>query len=211
MSNIKNQFLGQTRHTPESQQQCVTRTYHIGKLKIESFHHYRNIYVSPFFLSSLKISYNVFLSYYTLSNSSHIHLAFPTHQLSISSSFKPIKKSLCCSHIRGYVAIYRSIVNLPGARTLKKSDSSSPRSYQLLLSHGQGRCDAYLPPVMLGFGLLSTHGSCSCCHNSCVFRYATAPRCTENTVFFWSPTASGSYNLSGCSFPMISESWDQTK
>lgn len=63
-------------------------------------------------------------------------LPFWSTQLCVFFSFKSTKQSLCCPHILECVAIHQGRVNLTGARTLKKADSSSPWSYQLFLSHG---------------------------------------------------------------------------
>lgn len=122
-------------------------------------------------------------------------LPFWSTQLCVFFSFKSIKQSLCCPHILECVAIHQGRVNLPGAKTLKKTDSSSPWSYQLFLSHGWAVVHTF--PLHVGsWSILSFHGSCLCCHNCCWFICVTAVLCPEDPVSQWSPTATVSYYFS---------------
>lgn len=103
------------------------------------------------FISTLRILYNVFCSQSspnTFQINSHF-LCIQHRSLSASS----IKSTLCCPHSLVYMAFYWGLVDLLVVTLLRKTDSFSPRSFQVPITPQLVMgLQVYTPQTWIGFG-----------------------------------------------------------
>lgn len=133
----------------------------------------------------------------------HIHL-LQIHPITIPPKIVFPYTNLSCPisvvNILKYVAIHRSLLDLPGVRPLRKTNLPSPGSYQLSIAppnYGWDFKSIYATLAGSSSGL-PLQKSCGCCQNVCEM-----PCCVWKTL---SSTTAGPFYPSSA---MIPESWKE--
>lgn len=174
-----------------------------------------------YFINYLKFSYDILRSYSLLlfqllsdplvflSTQLCLHLKNNLLSLILFSLF-----SLFCSmYTLGCVVIHLNVVNLQGARSLKKMHSTSPSSSQWPIA--PQLVVGFIPTSLLHAEIwtgLSLHGSCVCVSQPLWVHICNFPAMSrKKMVSLQSLTAFGSHCLSTLSSIMITELWREVQ
>lgn len=116
---------------------------------------------------------------------SHVYIHMHTHTVCYQALFVLHVHSWICGHSLTTVILLEEAL---------KTSPSSPGELSMALQLGLGLAGHHL--LQAGtFSYFSLHRPCAGCHSCCELTRASAPLCSDNTVFLYSSSASDSSNI----------------